>query len=229
MNILHADSIRKTIDGRNILNDIFISCKKGEIIGLLGRNGSGKSTLLKIIFGSMAADNKFVSVDQKKTGSLYSTRNIIGYLPQNNCLPNHKKLKDLISCFCNNADEVNSHDLVKPLLGKKVHQLSGGEKRIVEVLLMVHSEAKILLFDEPFNGISPINIEMIKDIIKFHSKDRAIIITDHDYRNVINMASRLVIIQNGNTKIIKELTELVDLGYLPESAKASFKNDKSFI
>jgi len=219
MSNLHADSIRKTFDGRNILNDIFISCHQGEIVGLLGRNGSGKSTLLKVIFGSLNADYKFVSVDEKKTGKLYSTRHLIRYLPQHNFLPDHKKIKHIISCFCNstNAIEIRDNNLIKPLLEKKAKEISGGERRIVEVLLMVYSEAKILLFDEPFNGISPINVETIKTIFKSHSKDKAIIITDHDYENVINISSRIVLMQDGNTRIIKDLTELVDFGYLPQA------------
>jgi ABC-type multidrug transport system ATPase subunit len=225
MSFLHADSIRKTLGGRNILNDIFISCEKGEIIGLLGRNGSGKSTLLKIIFGAVSGDNSFVSVDQRKTDGLYSTRNLIGYLPQNNFIPSHKKIRDLISCFCINTDEITGLNFVKPFLDKKVHQLSGGEKRIVEILLMVYSGVEILLLDEPFNGIAPINIETIKTIIKDHSGNKAIIITDHDYQNVISLASKLVLIQDGNTKIIKVAADLVDLGYLPESGRAAFQID----
>ena len=228
MRVLHADSIRKTFTGGNVLNDIFISCDEGEIIGLLGRNGSGKSTLLKIIFGSLKAENKFVSVDQKKVGSLYSTRYLIKYLPQEHYMPTHKKIGETISCFCPDDTEIRNHHFVKPFLGKRVHLLSGGENRMIEILLMVYSNAKILLLDEPFNGISPINIDEIKTIIKHHSKHRAIVITDHDYRNVISMASKLVLMQNGNTKVIKEWTELVDLGYLPESAKELLMNSGSF-
>jgi ABC-type multidrug transport system ATPase subunit len=87
MSGLHADSVRKQIGNKQILNDVFISCKPGQIVGLLGRNGSGKSTLLKIIFGSLNADNKYVAVDGKKIDSLFDNRNLINYLPQDNCLP----------------------------------------------------------------------------------------------------------------------------------------------
>lgn len=228
MSFLHVDSIRKTFNGHKILNDIFISCEKGEIVGLLGRNGSGKSTLLKIIFGAIRADNRFVSVDQKKARGLYSTRSLIGYLPQSSYMPGHKNIKDLISCFCPDTDEIRSHRCVKPFLDKKVHQLSGGEKRIVEILLIVYSGAEILLLDEPFNGIAPNNIATINTIIKDHAQNKAIVITDHDYQNVISMASKLVMIQDGNTKIIKEVSELVEFGYLPESARASFHDDANY-
>ena len=163
----------------------------------------------------MAADNKFVTVDETKTGSLYSTRNLIGYLPQQGYLPNHRKVKDLISCFCPKNSAILQNPIIVPFLNTKVNQLSGGERRIIEVLLMLHSGSDILLFDEPFNGISPLNVDIIKEMIKAAACHKAILITDHDYRNVIDIASKLVLIQHGNTKIINDPAELVHWGYLP--------------
>jgi ABC-type multidrug transport system ATPase subunit len=221
MSGLHADSIRKQYGTRQILNDIFISCKAGELVGLLGRNGSEKSSLLKIIFGTLSADNKFVSVDQKKTGSLFAGRNMIRYLPQDNFLPNHIKIKDLFQCFCNKQSIglLINNPLIQPHLGKKSAQLSGGEKRLVEILLMLQSEAKYLLLDEPFNGLSPLQIEVVKDLIRAHSSKKGFIITDHDYRNVLNLSSRVVLMDQGNTKMIKDFDELIEFGCLPTRAQ----------
>jgi ABC-type multidrug transport system ATPase subunit len=217
---LHVDSVRKQIGDRQILNDIFISCRPGEIIGLLGRNGSGKSSLLKIIFGSLAADNKFVSIDDRKINSLHDNRNLLQYLPQDNYLPNHIKIASIIDCFCNNenATRIMENNLVKPFLRKKIKQLSGGERRILEILLMVHSEAKYLLFDEPFNGISPLHVEILKGLIKEHSKHKGFIITDHDYKNVLDISTTVILMDNGNTKVIKEFKQLIDFGYLPATS-----------
>lgn len=223
MSGLHVDSVRKQIRGRQILNDVFISCGTGEIVGLLGRNGSGKSTLLKIIFGSLSADYKFISIDGKRINSLYDNRNLLQYLPQDHYLPNHVKIKTMIQCFCSsqNAAILMEHDLIKPSYHKKINELSGGERRILEVLLMVHSESKYLLLDEPFNGLSPLHIEILKDIIKKHSKDRGFIITDHDYRNVLDISSSVVLMDNGNTRLIKDFNDLVDFGYLPAKFAAN--------
>jgi ABC-type multidrug transport system ATPase subunit len=216
---LHVDSVRKEFRGRQVLNDVFISCEPGEIVGLLGRNGSGKSTLLKIIFGSLSADNRFVSVDGKRLGSLYANRYTIGYLPQDSFLPMHIKIKSIIPCFCSpvNAAALLKHDLVKPWIDKKVTELSGGERRIIEVLLMINSDATYLMFDEPFNGIAPLHIDVLKELIKEGSKHKGFIITDHDYRNVIDISSRIILMDNGNTKKINALNDLVRFGYLPAS------------
>jgi ABC-type multidrug transport system ATPase subunit len=219
MSGLHVDSVRKEIGQRRILNDVFISCREGEIVGLLGRNGSGKTSLLKIIFGSLAADYKFVSWNDKKTGSLFSTRNVIKYLPQDSCLPNHVKIRSIISCFCDkiNAGTMMSDDYISPLLNKKVKQLSTGERRIVEIYMLLYSNAKYLLLDEPFNGIAPLYVQVIKDLIREKAKDKGIIITGQDYRNVIDLSSRIILMKDGNTMVIKALSDLIDFGYLPES------------
>ena len=207
------------------MNNVFISCKPGEIIGLLGRNGAGKSTLLKIIFGSLEADNKFVSVNDKKIKSLFESSKLLKYLPQNNYLPDHIKIKHIIPCFCSSekVSSVMTNNLVKPFLQKKVKQLSRGERRIIEVLLMVHSGAKYLLFDEPFNGLSPLHVEIIKDVIKKQSKNNGVIITDHSYRNVLDISSRIILMDNGNTKFINEPKELISLGYLPSDSESEMK------
>jgi len=220
MSGLHADSIRKQYGDRQILNDIFIACKAGEIVGLLGRNGSGKSTLLKIVFGALTANNKFVSIDQQKVDSLFAGRDLIRYLPQDNFLPAQVRIKQVIRCFCGKAgaERLMNDLLVQPHLEKRSSQLSGGEKRLIEILLMVHSEAKYLLLDEPFNGLSPLQIEVIKDLIRVHAPQKGFIITDHDYRNVLDISSRIVLMDNGNTKVIRSVAELIELGYLPETS-----------
>jgi len=220
MNELHADSIRKEIGTKQILNDVFISCTPGQIIGLLGRNGSGKSTLLKIIFGSLDASYKYVAIDGIKLSSLYAGRKQIHYLPQDNLLPDHIKIKNVIFCFCSKkaAAALMEENLIKPFLQKRINDLSGGEKRIVEVMLMLYSDATYLLFDEPFNGISPLHIEILKDLIKRHSADKGFIITDHNYEHILDIASTVILLDKGNTKVIKERKQLVDLGYLPGSA-----------
>ncbi|WP_044213685.1 ATP-binding cassette domain-containing protein [Flammeovirga sp. OC4] len=217
MSKLHVDSIIKNIDSRQVLTDVFISCQKGEIIGLLGRNGTGKSTLLKIIFGSIPADGKFVKIGEKISNGLFDNRKLIKYLPQDHFLPDHVKVQTIIELFCDKhkADLIKRNELIAPMLNKKSKQLSGGERRLLEVLLIIHSESTFALIDEPFNGVAPIYKEEIKDSIKKQSLEKGFIITDHDYRNILDIATRIVIIHDGGTKEIKNKNELVDWGYIP--------------
>ena len=218
MSALHVDSVIKSFGRTQILTDVFISCKVGEVIGLLGRNGTGKSTLLKIIFGSLHAERDFVRVDGKLMRSLMARRNRVHYLPQDSFLPKHLKVKKIITLFCdkNKARKVQSNPQIFPLLDRKSRQLSGGEKRLLEVLLMVHSNAKYILIDEPFNGISPLLKEEIKSLINEHKSEKAFIVTDHDYRNILDVSTRIILLRDGGTREIKQKEELAYWGYLKE-------------
>ena len=216
---MYVDSVIKSFGTKQVLTDVCLSCSQGEILGLLGRNGTGKSTLLKIIFGSLIADQKFVKIDDKINNGLFKNRSLVNYLPQDHFLPNHIKINTIISLFCDseNASLIKDNDLIKPMLCKKSNQLSGGEKRLLEILLIVHSNAKYILIDEPFNGIAPIYKEKIKNLIKEQSKNKGFIITDHDYRNILDIATRIILVHDGGTKEIKNQNELEYWGYIPET------------
>ncbi len=221
MSNLHVDSVIKSFDTKQVLTDVYLSCEKGEIIGLLGRNGTGKSTLLKIIFGSIPADRKFVKIGDKIITRLFDNRNLIKYLPQASFLPSHIKIKTIIELFCtgNNAQFLKEHNLIRPMLDKKSKQLSGGEKRLLEILLIVFSDSIYTFIDEPFNGIAPVYKDEIKEMIKEQSRNKGFIITDHDYRNILDIATRIVIIHDGGTKEIKSKDELKYWGYIPETVE----------
>lgn len=217
MSTLQADSILKSYGDQQILTDVFIRLQRGEIIGLLGRNGAGKSTLLKIIFGCIEANSKYVKVDDKLIRNVGDAHRCIHYLPQHHFLPDHVWLITLIQLFCKRA-EVNflfNHHLIKPHLNEKISALSGGERRMIEVLLTICSKAPFILLDEPFNGIAPVHKSTIKNLIKDKSADKGFIITGHDYRNILDIATRKVLLHDGYTQEIEHVEELKRFGYLP--------------
>jgi len=220
MSKLHVDSIKKSFENKIILSDVFLSCEKGEIKGLIGRNGSGKSTLLKIIFGIEKADSKYVRVAEKIVRNISDGRNLINYLPQDNFLPNNVKIKTLINLFLpeENRKFLSNNEFIQPLLNKINQDLSGGERRICEILLILHSKAEFILLDEPFNGVSPIIRTYIINYIRKMSVIKGFIITDHDYQNVISLADNIIFLDNGFLKEVKDKRELVQLGYISKSS-----------
>lgn len=217
MRELFVDSVYKTFGHREVLKDIFISCKPGEIVALLGRNGSGKSTLLKIIFGSLPANQKFIRVNGRVFNGRHTGYMQIAYLPQNNFLPNHLVIKRIVELFClrPSGDLLKTHEHIKPFLNKKSGDLSGGERRLIEILLILHTPADYILIDEPFNGVEPIQKNHVKKLIQYHAQDKGFIITDHDYENILDIASRTILLHEASTKKIISKVDLIDLGYIP--------------
>ena len=214
--ILEVDSVQKQHDGKIIISDVYLKCETGDIIGILGRNGSGKSTLLKIIFGIVAADFKFIRIDgvvKKKSSDLLKE---ISYLPQDNFIPNSFSVIKTIALAI--ADdkvlEFCSDEMIQSLLKKKIKHLSGGELRYLEIKLVLSNNSKFVLLDEPYNGLSPIMIEKINQLITVMSSVKGILITDHNYQNVIKVSTRLSLMKEGKLYHLKDENELVEKGYL---------------
>jgi lipopolysaccharide export system ATP-binding protein len=217
-NKFEADSIRKSFYDHQVLTDIFLKCQTGDILGLLGRNGSGKSTLLKILFGTLYTDHKHISINDVFIDQPFKKRGNISFLPQDNFLPKNLTVNKVLKLYLNqnsNSDYFNDQILSK-VLNTKIRNLSGGESRYLEVKLVLHLDSKFVLLDEPFNGISPIHIEIVKEMIKETAKTKGVILTDHDYRNVFDIATKFMILFDGGIKILKSKEEFVNWGYLPD-------------
>ncbi len=219
MTTLHIDSITKAFGEKKILQDIYLGCHIGQIAGLLGRNGSGKSTLLKIIFGVLNSETQFIRCNGKVLKSIADRKKLISYLPQESFLPKNMKIKDLVLLFCNkgNSAELLTLDLIIPFLNEKSGNLSGGEQRLIEALLIIYSEADFILLDEPFHSLSPKMINELKKIICLQSKNKGFIISDHYYQDVLDISTCTYLLSNGHMKQIQDLKELQQHNYLPQS------------
>jgi lipopolysaccharide export system ATP-binding protein len=213
--VLKVDSIEIAFDNRKILQGVYLNCKQGEVLGLLGRNGCGKSTLLKIIFGSVTPYHKYVAIDGTFINKGY-INNQIAYLPQHHYLPSGVKLSKLAQGIVDPLvwDEFTAFQLYQRYHNQTAGDISGGEWRQIEMLMVLYSKAKFILLDEPFTHISPIQVEEFKNIIKARAQTRGIIVTDHYYKNVLEVSYRLLLLHNGYTQMIANRDDLVTYGYL---------------
>ncbi|WCT10512.1 ATP-binding cassette domain-containing protein [Mucilaginibacter jinjuensis] len=213
--MLKVDSVQLDFGGRKILQSVYIDCKAGEVIGLLGRNGCGKSSLLKIIFGTLTPNYKYVSIDDEFIAKGYLD-NKIAYLPQHNYLPQNMVINQLAPMLVDPLawDEFSSYPLYQEHQHKKPRDLSGGELRKLETLMILYSKANYILLDEPFTHVSPIQAEDIKAIIRKRSPYKGFIITDHQYQNILEISDKIILINNGATRLIENREELVTYGYL---------------
>src|SRR6187402_1753351 len=182
--VLELDGIYLEYDLAKILNSIHVKCETGEIIGLLGRNGSGKSSLLKIVFGSLEGQSKSIRINEVPQLKSF-TRNI-SYLPQQPLIPSFISIAKALKLF--NIDKQIILDVfpeVKDALDLKPSEISGGMRKIIEVVLILNTSSKFALLDEPFSGIMPVHVETLKDYMRMKKKEKGIIITDHLYRHVM--------------------------------------------
>lgn len=218
-NLLEIDSVVKSYGLYDVLTDIYLKCQTGDIVGMLGRNGTGKSTLMKILFGTLQADRKFIRIDGKVYDQPYKTINEICYLPQDSFLPKYMSVEKTIELYLGKQQVANflEDSILQKLNTSKISHLSGGELRYLEIKLLLHTDCKFILLDEPFNGVSPILVGEIKKLILKISEFKGIILTDHDYRNVLDVANQFCLIYDGGIKKIDNKQELVRWGYISES------------
>lgn len=213
--ILEIDNLELSFDHKKILRGIYIKAEKGKVTGILGRNGCGKTSLLRIIFGNLNPKYKSVRKDGKhQKKNLYRSHDI-AYLPQHQLLPTTIKLKSVFLFFDANWAEFSTlFDAFKNYTNIYPNALSSGELRIVETYLILSSNKKIILLDEPFSYIAPIYIEKFKALIQEKKKNSVIIITDHFYRDILEISDCIYFLKNGYSKEIRSKQDLKEEGYI---------------
>ncbi|MBD3582120.1 ATP-binding cassette domain-containing protein [Flavobacterium selenitireducens] len=213
--VLEIDSVRKSFSGKLVVSDVWLKIETGEIVGLLGRNGSGKSTLLKIISGNLRGEQQHLRIDGKLTSD---AKNRIAYLNQDNFVPKQFSVKKamLLSLGDDQVEAFCDDEMTRSILDRKISELSTGQRRYFEIRLLLFHPADFVLLDEPYNGLSPTLIEEVNALIRSRSKSKAIIVTDHNYRNIIDVSTRLVLMKEGTTHHLSNKSGLVEKGYLNE-------------
>lgn len=212
MTTLSCDSLVKIYHKRRVVNGISIDVNSGEIVGLLGPNGAGKTTTFYMITGLIKPNGGRVLFDDEDIIGLPMYRRArkgIGYLPQEPSIFRKMTVAENIMAILEYMDlsktERNQRlnrllsDLdIKHLANSKGYNLSGGERRRVEIARALVIEPKFILLDEPFSGIDPITVEEIQKIIyRLKEKGLGILVTDHNVRETLSITDRAYIICEG--------------------------------
>ena len=211
--MLSIQNINKTIKDKNIVNNISFEVPSGCISGLLGPNGAGKTTTFYIIAGLIKADKGDIYLaDENVSNFAIHKRSKLGikYLPQEPSIFQNlsvyenllglaelsfKKKEDIENFITKSIDEFN----LSEILNHKGRQLSGGQRRKVEIARTLAANPKIILLDEPFAGIDPIAIDEIKQVLmKLKNKNIGILITDHNVREALEICDHAIVINNGS-------------------------------
>ncbi|MEJ7626200.1 MAG: ATP-binding cassette domain-containing protein [Ferruginibacter sp.] len=211
---LEADGIQLEFGKRKILSDIYLKCETGKITGILGRNGQGKTCLMNIIYGSLEAISKSIRFDNVSIFNAFKRPDLLQYLPQFNFIPKSLKLKRIFVDFDLDYSEFEIHfPEYKSKYKSSINSLSGGEKRLVEVYIIIKSNSQFIMLDEPFSHLMPLHIEKIKEIIKVEKFKKGFLVTDHMYRQIIDICHDLYVLTDGKAHLTKGLSDIETLGY----------------
>ncbi|MGW8321752.1 MAG: LPS export ABC transporter ATP-binding protein [Thermodesulfobacteriota bacterium] len=209
---LEVSSVTKTYRHRQVVRGISLHAQSGEVVGLLGPNGAGKTTTFYMIVGLVKPDEGQVVLDGKPIGNLpmYERARLgIGYLPQEpsvfgrlTVLENLLVVMEILGLGRPEGLERSRRMLeefhLSHLAESKGYQLSGGERRRVEIARALAVGPSFLLLDEPFAGIDPITIGDLKGVIGYlKEKGLGVIITDHNVRDTLSITDRAYIINGG--------------------------------
>ncbi len=212
MSELSAQGLAKQYGSRQVVRDVSLSVKSGEVVGLLGPNGAGKTTSFYMIVGLVSADGGNVSIDGDNVTHLpihLRAQRGLSYLPQEASIFRKLTVEDNIRAILEIVHkdaklidqrlEVLINDLhighIRNSLGMA---LSGGERRRVEMARALASEPDFVLLDEPFAGVDPIAVLDIQKIIRFlKERNIGVLITDHNVRETLGICDRAYIISDG--------------------------------
>ena len=213
--VFEIDNIELYFKNKCILNGIYLKAEVGKTTAILGSNGCGKSCLLNIVFGNLKSKYKLVRIDNKPILKPLYKSGLVKFLPQYHFIPSGMRLQNIFKLYNLNWKLFTSEfESFNKYRHERIGHLSGGERRIVETYIILKSDSKLVLLDEPFSHIAPIYVEYIKKLIFKEKKQKAIIITDHLYEHIIAAADRIYLLKNGTTKEIEALEELEDYKYI---------------
>lgn len=216
MNRLFTDSISFSVNNRKILDNASFSMENGKIAGVLGKSGAGKSSLLNIVFGTQNADRSNILINDKPVKTMYKLPGKIAMLPQSTFLTQANTVKRCISLFdLSRENRSILRTCFADFLNKKTGTLSGGERRYLEVMLILHLKRDFFLLDEPFSGIEPLKVEKIKKIIRKKSRNSGIILSSHLLDEVNDITTDLLVLKRGRLIKIENSEQLARLGFLP--------------
>jgi lipopolysaccharide export system ATP-binding protein len=222
---LVIDGISKSFKERQVLKDVSLQLRHGEVVGLLGPNGAGKTTCFYIISGWIKPDRGHIRLNDEDITNLPMYRRArkgISYLPQESSIFRGLSVEDNIRAILeiSEEDEEKRETMLESLLSEfsiqhirrsSAMSLSGGERRRTEIARSLAAKPSFILLDEPLAGVDPIAVRDIRDMI-LHLKIRGlgVLITDHNVRETLDIVDRAYIIHSGGVLMQGTPKEIVE-------------------
>jgi len=221
---LSAGGLVKTYKSRAVVNDVSVQLQQGEIVGLLGPNGAGKTTTFYMITGLIRPDGGHIELDGRDITAepMYRRARMgIGYLAQEPSVFRKLTVEDNVRAILETLplgdaerrerlERLLDELAIKHLRRQKGFQLSGGERRRLEITRALVTEPKFMLLDEPFAGVDPIAVHDIQTIVAgLRHRGIGVLITDHNVEQTLDIVDRAYIMFEGKVQVAGTVRELV--------------------
>ena len=216
--MLKVENITKYYNKTKAVDNLSFTVEKGEIFGLLGENGAGKTTTFRIILGLINASSGKVTLDGKKID--YSLTDKIGYVTEERSLLTKMTVKDQILLY-GVLKGMSEDSILKEMRkwlkkfqildyeNRKIKELSKGNQQKIQFIAAVINKPKLLILDEPFSGLDPINVEMLKKaIIELQKAGCSIIFSSHQMEQIEDFCEKLVILSHGKVVVAGYLKDI---------------------
>ncbi len=211
-----ATNVSKKFGKLKALDNVSVTCTKGECIALIGPNASGKTTLIKTILGMVVPDSGFITFNGNNILHHWQYREQIGYMPQTGRYPDNMTIGHVLDMMKDirgdkiilDEDLVNAFEL-KTLMHKRMRTLSGGTRQKVSASLAFLFTPAVLILDEPTAGLDPVASEILKEkIIAEKKKGKLVLITSHILSELDDLVTQVIYMQEGLVRFHKSIDEL---------------------
>jgi ABC-2 type transport system ATP-binding protein len=218
MPVVEVNHIVKSYADKVVVNDLSFSINQGEIFGLIGPNGAGKTTTIRMIMDIIKPDSGDVTILGKKLSE--SSKNKLGYMPEERGL--YKKLRVIDSIVYlaslkgmdrhsaeEKADELLNQTGMLPHRRKRIEELSKGMGQIIQFLVTVIHDPELVILDEPFASLDPVNTELLKGMfVDLRNQGKAVILSTHQMNQVEELCDRILMINDGRAVLYGNLAEI---------------------
>lgn len=238
MSILEVKNVSKSFNDVHAVRDVSFQIEPGRIYGMLGPNGAGKTTTIRMIMNILVPDSGTIKLfDQEMRENL---KNKIGYLPEERGLYQKMKVKELIYFMAelhglnfSKAKDICAYWLDKIQLSErmdsKIEELSKGMQQKIQIIMTIIHNPELIIFDEPFSGLDPVNVNLVKNImIELKEQHKAIMFSTHMMDAAEKLCDEVVMINNGE-KILDGKLKKIQEEYGKNTIQLEFEGDGKFI
>jgi len=218
MPAVEVSNIVKSFVDKVVVNDLSFSVAQGEIFGLIGPNGAGKTTTIRMMMDIIKPDSGDVTILGERLSE--ATKNKLGYLPEERGL--YKKLSVLDSIVYlaslkgmdrrsaeEKANELLNQTGMLPHKGKKIEELSRGMGQIIQFIVSVIHDPELVVLDEPFAGLDPVNTELLKGmLLDLKNQGKALVLSTHQMNEIEELCDRILMINHGRSVLYGNLAEI---------------------